>query len=268
MEAEPQLQCKCKVGRCPQCFRCSRCGCGHDGNPPELTGKRKRGRPPGPRKQARVSQPTKDRPKRASTTYQPGDFVVEPEPVGDGSADMVDLTRKKPVVPRCLSLSAVLQAFGMEAYAETATVSRSLVVEIMQRVCAVLCENNAKAGAELVQSVLRSQLQDQEDESLLHTIAQCFAVATKGSVEKRVLRACLVQAKRSKLQELSKKISRFSMANTSFSAGRQELEMLKKGVRFEMGFHPRQRFNDAEVSRAVKHVVFGANIALLSWEAK
>ncbi len=253
------LTCNCKKARCDDCFKCSKCGCRHDGKTPVKKGARKAGqRGLGVKKKRQLEE---EKQKRDVNQYRMGGLYESPM-VPDNLVLHSSFPSTNPFVrvserevPVCTSVTDVLNAFNLankndsvrahlpsvqsrldvntwkDIDDQATSFTRNIIRDIMLRVCVIFCGNSEEAGLALWESMDVLPKPDIPASEILTTIAGCYVKMPRGSIEKRVLRACATAcSSRRSLQKMSADVDGFSISCDSFRAGSQDLESLKAGL--------------------------------------
>lgn len=139
-----------------------------------------------------------------------------------------------------------------------------------KEICLALYQGDKPAGEALWKAVV-FQCSGVERESIkvASTVAECYTRAQRGSVEKRVLRACLSSLRRNtELSSLTGEHPDFSMAANSYARGRTDLDALRCGELLTSNRRTIQLFEPQVIEELVAKILQADNESFLSWGTK
>lgn len=144
--------------------------------------------------------------------------------------------------------------------------------KLMLRICTVFCGMSEDAGHSFWNGFVQS-LQAKENPKLtseaVEELARSLALAKRGSIEKRVIRALLCGIYTfAQLEELVRVVPGFSMSRTSFVKGGSDFKQLAEGNSISIASRSLMRYQGASVDGAIAFILSPANVSYLSWGIK
>jgi hypothetical protein len=135
---------------------------------------------------------------------------------------------------------------------------------IIQRVAEALC---GPAGEASLSRLFASE--NAEGSSLLTSLASAIEPTTKGSVERRVLRAVVCDAfSLTELQSATETFPVWKMSRDTYTNARKDYELLRRDGKIPTVVRSRARFNASAVDSCISHILSFANVSYLSWGTK